>query len=233
MLPGSPATPEPWNELDDLLDEEFVHATGHVLIPRVTFIDSGGHHSKEVNAYCRNRQKRGVFSVFGATLERAPIVGKATRNNNAKVIQYPIGSFAAKEALLARLKKIETPGPGYIHLPPSLPDEQLAQLTAEKLVVMGQKRVFKKTRARNEMTDLWVYALAALNKLGPKVMNRLGAIAERLAKTPPPPRTPKSTDGAAAEAPVSVTAEVIMQRRRQRQGGRRRSGLGSDFGRGW
>lgn len=220
IIPGSPATPEPWEALDQLLDEEFVHASGHVLIPRITFIDSGGHHSKDVNAYCRERKHRHVFSIFGATTERAPIVGKPTRNNRAKTIQIPIGVFAAKEALLARLKKIATPGPAYIHLPPWLADEQLAQLAAEKLVVMGQRRAFKKTRARNEMTDLFVYALAALNQLGPRVVKRLGVIAARLNQQPPDAK-PKAksgqsdASGVVAPSGVSELAQAAARRRRR------------------
>src|SRR5207253_2154964 len=78
----------------------------------------------------------------------------------------------------------DEPGPGYIHLPPTATDEDIAQLTAEKLVTMGDKRVFKKTRARNEMIDLWVYALAGLHRLGEKTMNRLGVIAQKLMAKP-------------------------------------------------
>jgi phage terminase large subunit GpA-like protein len=180
IIPYDPATAKAWSALDQVRLRRYPHASGRELLPRVTFVDAGGHHSKQVNTYCRARQRQSVFAIFGATLERAPVLGNATRNNAAKTIQYPIGVFSAKEALLARLEKIETPGPGYIHLPPWLEDEQVHQLTAEKLVQMGDRRVFKKTRARNEMTDLWVYAFAALHQLGPKVMHQLGAIAKAM-----------------------------------------------------
>lgn len=187
LIPGSPATEEPWAVLHERLSKSYRHACGRDMLPRVTFIDSGGHHSKQVTKFTRARQLQQVYAVFGATSEKAPILGNPTRNNSAKVIQYPIGSFAAKEALIARLEKIEEPGPGYIHLPPWLEDEQVQQLTAEKLIVMGDKRRFKKMRTRNEMTDLWVYANAGLQRLGLKVVYNLGQIAKRYmeqAKTP-------------------------------------------------
>jgi phage terminase large subunit GpA-like protein len=62
-------------------------------------------------------------------------------------------------------------------------DELIAQLTAEKLVMRGDKRKFVKTRARNELTDLWVYALAALYRLGPGVMNNLGETRRRCCRS--------------------------------------------------
>jgi terminase, large subunit len=194
ILPGDPATRAPWDALDERLGQSYRHAGGRALIPSVTFIDAGGHHAKQVNEFARARQARRVFAVFGATAERAPVLGKPTRNNAAKTIQYPVGSFTAKEALMLRLARLTDPGPGYIHLPPWIEDEQLHQLTAEKLVERGPKRVWRKTRARNEMTDLWVYALAALHQLGPATVQQLGAIAARLTASddgaPAPPPTP-------------------------------------------
>lgn len=234
ILPGDPATQEPWTALDERLAKRYRHVSGRELIPRVTFIDAGGHHSKQVNSYCRSRQQRAVYSIFGATQQRAPILGKPTRNNAAKTIQYPIGVFAAKEALVTRLEKVETPGPGYIHLPPWLEDEQVHQLTAEKLIKIGEKRLFKKTRARNEMTDLWAYGLAALHKLGPKVIARLDKIAAQLL-TPytAPPVAPKAPGTTTADAPGESGEPRAVLRPRQPSRRPRRGFGGSDVSRGW
>jgi phage terminase large subunit GpA-like protein len=194
ILPGDPATAVPWTALDERLAQRYRHVSGRELIPSVTFIDSGGHHTKQVHAYARARQARRAYACFGANTEGAPILAKPTRNNAAKVIQYPVGSFTGKEALTSRLLKVTSPGPGYIHLPPWLADEQLHQLTAERLQYDRRggvvKRVWKKTRERNEMTDLWVYALAALHQLGPMRVQRLGRLAEQVATPVPEPETP-------------------------------------------
>jgi phage terminase large subunit GpA-like protein len=86
------------------------------------------------------------------------------------VLLYHIGVWTAKETLIARLTKVKESGPGFIHIPVWMDGEQLEQLTAEKVVtkrVGGYlKRVFIKTHDRNEQTDLWVYAYAALHQLG-------------------------------------------------------------------
>jgi hypothetical protein len=78
----------------------------------MTFIDAGGHHSKEVNSYCRTRQRQQVFAIIGSTLEGAPLVGNPTRNNSARTIQYKVGSFAGKESLATRLARVTIGGPG-------------------------------------------------------------------------------------------------------------------------
>ncbi|MBA3888926.1 MAG: phage terminase large subunit family protein [Gemmatimonadaceae bacterium] len=146
----------------------------------VTFVDAAGHRAKEVHAYARQFRREQVFAIFGSKTEKAPILGTPRVNKRWNTLQYELGVFGGKEALLARLEELATPGPGFIHLAPCLEDEDLHQLTAEKLVVRGDKRAFVKTRARNESTDLWVYTLAALHHLGPKVLERLGAIAAQL-----------------------------------------------------
>lgn len=243
ILPGDPATTLPWAALDERIGydgaaksrdgaaKSYRHASGRELIPRVTFIDAGGHHSKSVNMYARSRRHRRVFAIFGHTQARAPVLGRPTRNNAAKTIQYPIGVFAAKEALLARLNKIETPGPGYIHLPPWLADEQLAQLTAEKLVTMGDKRVFKKTRSRNEMTDLWVYGLAALHQLGPRTVARLGRIAAALITARGTPSASAAGEEAGVVPAAAPVAEPVKAIARKARSLHRRSGGG--FVTGW
>lgn len=220
LLAGDPATKEPWDMLDERIGfgtdvdgeprkpKTYKHAGGQELTPRVTMVDAGGHHSKQVKSYARRRRGRKVFSIFGATQQRAPVLGNATRTG--RTIQYPVGSFAAKEALIKRIDKVEEPGAGFIHLPPWTTNEMIEQLTAEKLITMGDKRVFKKMRARNEMIDLWVYALAGLYKLGDGVMKQLGTIAEALmpAKEPEPEEESAAADGG---SPPDMTPEPAVE----------------------
>lgn len=182
IIPGDPGTPAPWAELDRMLARTYAHEGGAELRPAVTVIDSGGHHAKEVYAFARARLAQRVYAIKGSSLEGAPLLGRPSRNNAAKAILYMIGSFTGKEAFLSRLK-IREPGPGYVHLPDWMDGEHLQQLTAEKLVtrIVGgrPKRVWLKTRDRNELLDLAVYTMAALQILGPAVVRNLGAMAER------------------------------------------------------
>jgi phage terminase large subunit GpA-like protein len=185
LIPGDPGTPEPWIALDAIRARGYQHESGAELRPRVTFIDSGGHHAKEVYAYTRLHQNEHVYACKGSSLEGHPLLGRPTRSNSAKAILYMIGTFTAKESIMSRLSKIKAPGPGYIHLPEWYDEEHRQQLTAEKLVtrIVGgrPKRVWIKTRDRNEQLDLFAYALAALQQLGPAIVRNLGAIAKQIA----------------------------------------------------
>jgi len=188
IIPGDPGIPygalhSPWNELDHQLARTYAHEGGAALAPLVTFVDAGGHHAKEVYQFCRARVNRRVFAIHGSTMEGAPLLGRPTRNNSAKTILYPVGSFTGKESAMARFGKVREPGPGYIHLPDWLDSEQLNQFTNEKLVtrIVGgrPKRVWIVT-GRNEQLDLLVYAMAALQALGVATVRNLGAIAKQV-----------------------------------------------------
>jgi phage terminase large subunit GpA-like protein len=223
VIPGDPGTPGPWAELDAEIAREYVHAGGSTIRPSVTFVDSGGHHAKEVYAFTRRRVRQRVYAIKGASTEGAPLLARPTRNNAARAILYLVGTFTGKESVMSRLARVVAPGPGFVHLPEWLDGEQVAQLTAEKLVtryVGGRpKRAWAKTRERNEMLDLFVYALAALQKLGPKAIASLGRYAQRRAgaaaaarraapETPPVP-DPAGQGGDALqedEAPAGIQA---------------------------
>ena len=82
--------------------------------------------------------------------------------------------------------KINSAGPGYVHLPDWVDDEYLAQLTAEKAIRKyvkgrGAVREWIKLRERNEALDLEVYALAALHMLGQPFIRGLKARAAKFA----------------------------------------------------
>jgi phage terminase large subunit GpA-like protein len=220
IIPGDPGIPEgspnsPWNELGKIVDEPrgYAHASGTVLRPLITGIDAGGHHSKNVYAFTRKRQHQRVFALHGSTVgQGVPLLTKPTRNNSARAILYSVGVFTAKEAIMVRLAKIREPGPGYIHIPDWIDSELLAQFTAEKLItkIVGgiPKRVWIKTRDRNEFLDLFVYALGMLHALGLPSVRGLGARARAMidaateratkeesespAKDPEPPSRPKT-----------------------------------------
>lgn len=184
LIPGDPGTDEPWSALDEIRARIYQHESGAQLRPRVTFIDSGGHHAKEVYAYGRKHAAEKVFACKGSPLEGHPLLGRPTRNNSAKAILYLFGSFTAKESIMSRLK-IKAPGPGYVHLPEWFDEEHRQQLTAEKLVtrIVGgrAKRVWIKTRDRNEQLDLFAMAIAALQQLGPAIVRNLGKLAQQIA----------------------------------------------------
>lgn len=161
---GDPSTPQLWHTVDINLSRQYTKENGAILSIKASAIDSGGHHTNSVYAFAKKNAAKRVFAIKGVGGEGKPIAGKPSKNNTMKCPLYSIGVHTAKLLLLSRLK-INQPGPGYIHFSESLDDEYFKQLTAEQLTVKYhrgfQKREFKKTRARNEALDTYVYALAS------------------------------------------------------------------------
>ena len=53
------------------------------------------------------------------------------KHSAARVPMFPVGVFAAKEAILSRFAKIGKPGPGYIHLHDGIDADRLKQFAAD------------------------------------------------------------------------------------------------------
>lgn len=164
----------PWAQVDNVLQQEYVHESGATIKVRAAAVDTGGHFTNEAYVFCRERKKRHVIAIKGSSMPgRAPL-GKPSRqdvnykNQTLKkgVELWLIGVDAIKTTIYSRLKKTGS-GAGAMHFPLGIPNEYYEQLTAEKQstrYVNGfPKRTWvKKSGARNEALDCEVYAYAAL-----------------------------------------------------------------------
>ncbi len=178
-LYGDPSTPQLWTNLDSVLNTQFETESGRQIAIRATCVDSGGHFTNSVYAYCKKNAPRRIFAIKGVGGEGKPISGRPSKNNIGKCLLFPVGVDTAKDLLFARMR-IKEAGPGYMHFADALNDEYFRQLTAEKIVTRFhrgfKKRVFEKIRPRNEALDCMVYALAAYGILGVNV----NALADKL-----------------------------------------------------
>lgn len=178
-LYGDPGQDGVWQELDAIRRRPLPHACGKTMRVEACAIDSGGHHTHEVYAYCRARESERVFAVKGDGDPKKPVRGKASMidvNVRGRTLKrgcrlWFVGTHQAKNLLANRLA-LEQPGPGFIHLPAEgLPDDYLEQLTAEERVMVRTARgvierwVKPSSSTRNEAWDLWVYALFAAHSL--------------------------------------------------------------------
>lgn len=165
---GDPSTADLWMQLDQTLQQKFVHPVHGEMIIRSACVDSGGHYTQQVYNYCRARAGRKVFAIKGVGGEGKPIVGRPTKNNIGKINLFPVGTDTAKELIYSRLKIAEE-GEGYCHFPQGRHEEYFRMLTAEKKVTKyfkgRPKREWVKIRTRNEALDCRVYATAALGIL--------------------------------------------------------------------
>lgn len=183
---GDPSTPQLWSDLDVALNREYKTESGRLLRIRASCIDSGGHFTNSVYAYCKKNQGRGIFAIKGVGGDGKAIAGRPSKNNTMKCPLFPIGVDTVKDLIFARLK-IKDEGSGYVHFSDTLDDEYFKQLTAEKAVTRFhrgfKKRVFEKVRSRNEALDCMVYAIAAYSILGVDV----NTLAAKIAAIPSEP----------------------------------------------
>ena len=168
-LYGDPSTPQLWTALDSILFAQYETENGRQIAIRAACIDSGGHFTNSVYAYCKKNAGRKVFAIKGMGGEGKPVAGRPSKNNVGRCPLFPIGVDTVKDLMFARMR-IQEMGPGYMHFSDKLNDEYFRQLTAEKIVTRYhkgyKKRVFEKIRARNEALDCMVYAYAAYAIIG-------------------------------------------------------------------
>lgn len=189
-LYGDPSTPQLWAALDSVLSRVYETFDGRQMAIRGSCVDSGGHFTNSVYAYCKKNTGRRIFAIKGVGGEGKPVAGRPSKNNVGKCPLFPVGVDTVKDLIFSRLR-INEEGPGYIHFSDKLDEEYFRQLTAEKIVTRFhrgfKKRVFEKVRPRNEALDCMVYAVAAYAIIGVNV----NAYADRMERKPEPVEIPK------------------------------------------
>lgn len=224
VVPGDPGDPEDWARLDAALRVVYPHALGGGLRIESAAVDSGGHYTHDVYRYVRALPSgRKVIAVKGVGHHATPIVGRVSSvdvNWRGGVLKsglrlWSVGTSQAKDLLYSRIRA------GLVHLSAELPEEWYQQITAEHRVPVRtatgvrSRWVLRDLRARNEVLDCAVYALAAAERLG---VARWAAgywrrIEDRLKAQPV---TPSSEVPAAsrADAPARVSLPRAVMRRR-------------------
>ena len=205
VLRGDPGGAALWKEHDELLRRRWRTDDGRSLVIEACAIDSGGHYTEQVYRYAAARKRFRVWAIKGVGGPgRLAWPKKASK---AKVGQvWPIGVDTAKDVIYQRLKRVNEPGPGYVHFDATTDEEWLEQLTSETVVhrVTQGRRVRlwrpKQTGIRQEGLDCTVYAWCALQgRGGAEVLRRRGLRRPADAAAPP-----EEYDAPAAESPTQV-----------------------------
>jgi phage terminase large subunit GpA-like protein len=228
IILGDPSTPEPWAELDRLLEKSLENSFGVPLRVQLCAVDSGGGRTQDVYDYCRTRYHRGVFAIKGASERGKPIIGRATdqdvnvrgKTYDKGVKLWPVGTDTAKSKIFGALLLDEERElvERQIHFSMDLADEYYKQLVAE--VYNPIKNRWDKIRPRNEALDLKVYAyacayhpalrlnvmsdadwLAIENVVEPRIRDLLAPLAE----------SADLADSAVADLAVSAVATPVQQ----------------------
>ncbi len=169
-IEGRPSQKQVWDDLDNIIFANYKREDGVSLKVNCTCVDSGGHFTNEVYKYCKARELRRVFAVKGSSVAGKPIISRPSTSNKLKTKLFIVGTDTAKELIYSRLQ-IEEFGDGFMHFNKNFDEEYFKQLTAEKITTQYSKgfakRVWVKTRPRNEALDITVYNLSALAILNP------------------------------------------------------------------
>lgn len=203
ILRGDPGSDSLWNDLDGYLSRKRETDDGRSLLIEAAAIDSGGHFTQQVYAYCAKRKSRRIWAIKGAGgFGRLIWPKSAGRAGKTSAQVFIVGVDTAKDVLFGRLKRIHQPGAGYIHFPASVDEVYFDQLTAETLIyrmVQGRRMRSYKPRSsgsRTEALDCLVYAYAAfIGRNGPMILpNRKvdnvpqGTVTNEVARPAPPRR---------------------------------------------
>lgn len=199
--PGQLGATGPWVKLDLLRMREWARADGLKMRIVGTAVDSGGHHTDTVYRYCKARQGQGVYAIKGSSEPGHAPVGKPSKGNRIGALLFGLGTEAIKDKLFSQLK-VQNVGPGYVHLPWSVDEEWIHQLTAEVAIVHYSKTSKRSVRRyeklpgrRNEALDCAVYAYAAfiISGLRERMADLCRLLEERAQPTPepPPPTAPQ------------------------------------------
>lgn len=180
-----------WQQLDEYLLQTWDHESGVKVRISATGIDTGGHCTAQVYAFCKKRLARRVFALKGIGGEGKPLVSKPTRNNAMGVKLFMVGTDTMKDLIHGRLK-VDVPGPGYCHFPAEREEDWFAGLTSEKMVTVlvhgrrVRKWVKKGSQVRNEPLDCRQYGIAALEILNANLDKVAATFSKRVAKAQEP-----------------------------------------------
>jgi phage terminase large subunit GpA-like protein len=175
-FPGDPETPGPWQELDETLLREWPRESGPPARIVCALVDALGHRTSAVYRHVIPRQSRNVFASVGrdgglsGMLVSPP---KSLPTPHGRVLRRLVDASQAKGLIYSRLR-IEAPGAGYVHLPDTVGDAFVSELTAEQLTTQRNKYGVAVRRwslrpgiTRNESLDCFGLALAALRIVAP------------------------------------------------------------------
>lgn len=209
QLLGDTTKPQVWEQLDELLQSEYLSELGITLTIKGGCVDAG-YNQEIVRKWCHERAARNIWAIIGKDGQARPVWPLKMKSPRGKKIPpIVVGVDVVKEIVYARLK-IQEPGAGFCHFPVGRARDYFEMLTSEIRVPdytgPSPKYVWRKRRAsaRNESLDARGYAYAHLQGLSVlrafrlnREVEMVGALA-RARKAPPqilPDVIPKAFGG--------------------------------------
>lgn len=208
--------PTAWKQLDDFLLKTYKHESGAILPIECTMVDTG-YMAEVVHIFCRNRQYRNVFPIYGrAGWGKGYFEKPKNQHQEFKTWDFKAYVDELKELTYNQLM-VDVVGAGYCHYPKK---EQYSEkffhgLTAENKVVSPAKKLMWvcPKGVRNEPLDLRNYATAGFKIYAPNMeirAQRYHALFSGAGSAPP--------EWAEGGAPQAQQHHPIKKRRRGSRG---------------
>lgn len=214
----------PWTRLTEIRRTPIMHAVGSQLLIEATCIDTGGHNTHAVYAYCRAHAQSNVLaikgsSIYGKTVLCKPAMIDVTHRGKTmprSLKLWQVGTDTAKHLLYGRMRVTQV-GPGYVHVPKSLQTtDEFEQMTASRLMpatVQGRSvlRWITPSGKREEGGDCMVYAYAAACYLGIQTYREPGWARREVMYAPREPDLFVQTPAQAKEEKTTMTPALPTQ----------------------
>lgn len=219
---GDITRPEVWQEFDVWLAKQYETEDGRILVSRVSLIDAN-FQATIVHNFCEGKRERGIYPCRGEPGPQRPIAGRPKRSGTRKTLLVHVGTYTAKELIYGRLA-LDTPGPGYCHMPAGRGAEWFEQLTNEKGItkyvkgIPQRQWVPKKPGARSEALDCRVYAMAAFELWRPD-LEALASNIDQIREKQQARRREHEQSAKQETVRASELAEQIDKRRKSRRPG--------------
>lgn len=173
VLWGDPQQADVWVQLTDLLNRPIEHACGAMLPIVATAIDGRGHRTQAVKDFVRKALIRRPMAIYGAKAANALPLGRPKTEDvdhkgktdaaDDSLRTWQVGTIAIKHTFFRRLAsdaEQTDKAKRWVRFPDALERSYFSGLVSETFdPTKGRYR--KKSGARNEPLDTWVYAYAA------------------------------------------------------------------------
>lgn len=214
----------PWTRLSEIRRTPIMHAVGSQLLIEATCVDTGGHNTHAVYAYCRTHAQSNVLAIKGASTYGKSVLAKPAMidvTHRGKTMPrslklWQIGTDTAKHLLYGRMRVTQV-GPGYVHVPKSLQTtDEFEQMTAARLMpatVQGRSvlRWITPHGKREEGGDCMVYAYAAACYLGIQTYREPGWARRETMYAPREPDLFVQTHAQVKEEKTTTTPVLLTQ----------------------
>lgn len=172
VLRGSPYDKKTWQDFGEVHQKlSYRHASGLMVRPRVTFVDSSAF-SNEVYAFTAPRNQQGIFAIKGMRGDQKYLIQPSKhRHTVTRAILIMLGVHEASETLYKNLEVQGPPkdgeaSPNYIHLNAKASLNFCLQLTAMKRVYKYNRKgerqtIWHQLRPDNHVHDMFNYSYCA------------------------------------------------------------------------